>query len=338
MLKPHEMTSVLISGPNSVLDRVVSELHEMKLVHIVNHSRDENADIGKPLIDADMLSESLVRVRSLISSLNIKNKGFRNKNGIKFKDIDIRSRKVADELNECSNGQKIIEDQVSRNIQAVSELVLLKDFDIQIQALSDYRSIKWHSGFFKDDAKLSNLKESISKITGKSMVLESSSGGKIFAIIFVDSKSNAKVAELLKNSGFSAFVFSGLEGLKGTAKSNLSKFEEEASRLKSQKDLLAAKKQKIAEENSVFLLSSEKMLANELEKQEAPLRFASTKRSFLVKGWIPAEKLKEVTARLNLVTENKVFVHSEKPSKKDDVPVKQNNPVPVNSFETLMDL
>ena len=35
MLKPHEMSSVIITGPNSELEAVIKELHDMEVLHIV---------------------------------------------------------------------------------------------------------------------------------------------------------------------------------------------------------------------------------------------------------------------------------------------------------------
>ena len=46
MLKPSDMSSVIITGPNSIQEPLIRELHELKVLHIVEHSKNELADIG----------------------------------------------------------------------------------------------------------------------------------------------------------------------------------------------------------------------------------------------------------------------------------------------------
>src|SRR3989338_11084336 len=72
MPSPYEMSSVLIAGPKSIQESIIKELHDLKVLHIVDYSRSEHADIGAPLASAPKLSEILVKVRSLKSALNIK--------------------------------------------------------------------------------------------------------------------------------------------------------------------------------------------------------------------------------------------------------------------------
>ncbi len=72
MFKPHEMNSVLIAGPTNLQEKVINKLHELNILHIVDHSKNELADIGGPLESAHKLSEALVKIRSLMSVLKIK--------------------------------------------------------------------------------------------------------------------------------------------------------------------------------------------------------------------------------------------------------------------------
>jgi len=72
MLKPYDMSSIIITGPKAIQEAIIRELHELKVLHIVEHSKNELADIGKPLGSAANLSEALVKVRALIAALGIK--------------------------------------------------------------------------------------------------------------------------------------------------------------------------------------------------------------------------------------------------------------------------
>ena len=72
MFKPYNMSKVIITGQNNLQESVINELHKLKILHIVEHSKNELADIGEPLNNANTISEILVKVRALIVALNIK--------------------------------------------------------------------------------------------------------------------------------------------------------------------------------------------------------------------------------------------------------------------------
>ena len=71
MLRPYDMDRVIITGPKDLQEKIIKSLHEMEILHIVEHSKNELADIGQPLESSNRLSEILVKVRSLITTLNI---------------------------------------------------------------------------------------------------------------------------------------------------------------------------------------------------------------------------------------------------------------------------
>ena len=48
-----------------------------------------------------------------------------------------------------------------------------------------------------------------------------------------------------------------------------------------------------------FLLAAEEELSIEVQKKEAPLRFATTKRSFIAEGWVPTDRFDELAVTLD---------------------------------------
>src|SRR5438309_473785 len=67
------MARAVIAGPRDKLPSVIETLHEMKLIHIIDHhGEDETFRIGKPLPPAAELAESLVKLRSVGSILAVK--------------------------------------------------------------------------------------------------------------------------------------------------------------------------------------------------------------------------------------------------------------------------
>ena len=48
MLNQEEMSKITIAGPDSHIKGVISKLHELRVIHIVDHKKNE-FDIGAPL-------------------------------------------------------------------------------------------------------------------------------------------------------------------------------------------------------------------------------------------------------------------------------------------------
>src|SRR3989338_4881545 len=103
MLKPYEMSKIMVTGNKSMQENVISELHNLKILHIVEHSKNELADIGQPTESAGKLSEIMVKIRALINSLAIK------KQEIAYEiasvhEIESRASKISVAVNEISDG------------------------------------------------------------------------------------------------------------------------------------------------------------------------------------------------------------------------------------------
>jgi V/A-type H+-transporting ATPase subunit I len=95
----------------------------------------------------------------------------------------------------------------------------------------------------------------------------------------------------------------------------------------------------VKQKHSSFLVACEELLKAEVDQSEAPLRFATTKQTFVAEGWVPADKVVEVTNSLVHVTEGKIYV-TVLPTdlEHDDVPVEYNNPDFAKPTQVLMDV
>ncbi len=84
-----------------------------------------------------------------------------------------------------------------------------------------------------------------------------------------------------------------------------------------------------------FMLASEELLSIEVEKAEAPLRFAATDHFFIIDCFVPTKRFDDVKKVLREVHES---ISVEKLEEDDEKPVILNNPKPVKSFEFLTNL
>ncbi len=348
MLRPHEMSSVIITGHNNVLETVIQELHELKVLHIVEHSKNQWADIGKPLEEANNLSEMIVKVRALILELKIKRieTTYEFENQVNFSDIELLIKNINDNLSKNLDELKNVEDQISSRISDRSrqELEILKEMDFNVEYFLPYKSLEVFTGYVKNKNDVIFIKEELSKKTDNFLILESSDDikginkKKIFFVLFVDTRNKENTGKVLSKYDFSPIKFENIGNLKGSALENLQRMERETTILKNKRKDIKEKITVIGQEHGEFLLAAELYLIEKLEKAEAPLTFATTPTSFLIKGWVPSEILTSSISRLNKITNKKIFIHSEPAKKKQDVPIKLKNPGYVKPFEFFMNL
>ena len=338
MLKPHEMSSIIISGPNSLQEKVIEELYKLKVLHIVEHSKSDFADIGSPLEIASKLSEILVKVRALIAELKIKKAEveFNLKDGLE--EIESTVNKLNMQLTANFEEIRKIEESLGNKAQIKQELEILSGLDIPLESFTTYKSLVYHTGYLKDDRTLNSLKSELSEATQSFLMLNSSVKNRVFLVLFIDVNANTIANDLLTKSGFLPFNFLHLENLKGKAEINLKKLSDDVAKHKSRQEEIKKYIEKIKQQNCSFLIASEDFLSEQLEKMEAPLKFASTQSIFLIKGWVLSQELPRTVDRLNKLTKNKIYINFEPAKKEEDAPIKLNNVKIARAFESLMEL
>src|SRR3989338_2057320 len=149
MLKPYEMSKLLVTGPKRVQENVISELHKLKILHIVEHSKNELADIGQPMETASKLSEIMVQIRALTNSLAIK------KQEIAYETASVHEiEKKANGINEAvsKNNEELrrIEELRSKSLAVLNELRLLSGISLPLDAFEPYNSLAIFTGYVND--------------------------------------------------------------------------------------------------------------------------------------------------------------------------------------------
>ena len=120
MLKPYQMSKLLVTGPKRVQENIISEMHKLKILHIVEHSKNELADIGQPMETASKLSEIIVKVRASINSLAIKKQEIAYEIA-SAREIESRANKISTAVSEINDGVRRIEELRSKNLTILNE-------------------------------------------------------------------------------------------------------------------------------------------------------------------------------------------------------------------------
>ncbi|MBI2651558.1 V-type ATP synthase subunit I [Candidatus Woesearchaeota archaeon] len=340
MLIPDAMNRVLIAGPKKMQKSVIRELHKLKIIHIVEHSRNELADIGAPLENAGKLSEILVKVRALIAEMNLKKEDdfISNRPMQELSEVEAEVNKLNEEIRAKSEEIKKIEELTAKETAIRQELEILKDVNINLEDIANYKTLAYFHGHLRDESKLLALKNELQKATKKFMILDAEAKGKRFVILFVDVKHKDHANLILSKLDFAAVNFVYISSLSGNASANLKETEKRLLVYETEKKRIAEQINLLGQKNKSMLWSYEKFLGGELEKAEAPLKFAATKSTFLIKGWIPKNELNLAAEKLKQATNDTLFIHYEDAKKNDKVPIKLNNPRSIKPFEFFLDM
>ncbi|MFQ5909786.1 MAG: V-type ATP synthase subunit I [Thermoplasmata archaeon] len=321
MLRPKEMSRVLVLGPRETLDEVVEALYQEELVHILDFTeQDETFSIGKPLERASSVSEDLVKLRSISSILEVEEKGETEALEI---DEELRGKIRALEINlsETDESRKRTEELLSTLNTRIEQMKPYASLPLTLDMYEGYESISVFAGRVTKD--LSDIGSHLDSYE----LFEKDR----FIALFVPVEKTEEASSYLGSKGFTQAEIPDVEG---DLKELLTKMT--AQREKWEKKLGTTKNrlEKLREKYSKFILSAENTLAVESEKTEAPLRFATTDHTFIIDGWVPTndtKKLKEVLEGVEGIFVDAIDTEDEEP------PVLLDNPkVHVRRFEFLI--
>jgi V/A-type H+-transporting ATPase subunit I len=334
MLRPAPMARTLIVGPRDALDRTVTILYDLKLLHIVDHTvGHEDLEIGKPLPRAAEASEVLVKLRSIANVLQVQEP----KTTAPLEPVsgDIREKILSLELNisEQDATRKKVQALLQELSHKVEELTPFAQLPLAFEDYAGYDSIEVLLG--KAPREIAGL----DKVTPE-FELFSVPG---FLALFVPKASAAAVRDSLGQQGFTSVPLPEGRGHPREALAEaLAERERWGKRLGEIDESLGT----LRERYSTFLAAAKAHLEIEVEKAEAPLRFAVTEHTFIVEGWVPEETFPRMKEEIGKIPDTFVSELDEAEDHKDakveeaaqEPPVLLKNPKPMKPFEMLVNM
>ncbi|MFH2021503.1 MAG: V-type ATP synthase subunit I [archaeon] len=330
------MKRLTVLGPKNLMKSVISELYDMNVVHIEDFTKKsdkEYLDIGEPYEDNENFSEILVKIRSLISNLSIVQKP-----------TEMEKGKI-----------ESIKDKTEVLYKEVGLILSKKEYFVQLKRFYTLKAVEKALGLLKlkEDSNIGpaylhyigfvnkNQHELTKELQEFGKIECATYEGITLIAFFTDKKNKSKTEDLIGMYDFSPidepiikkhYKLGSKEGPKFVKLGYQEKIIDE--RLSEFEKIIG----KFKYDNSEFLLSSDMRLKMETDKAEAPLKFGTSKNIFLLKGWVPADREKELEKKVHSVTSGKVMLKFEKPGKGDNVPIHFNHPKIVEPFEAFMDL
>ncbi|MBI2545972.1 V-type ATP synthase subunit I [Candidatus Woesearchaeota archaeon] len=338
MLKSDRMLKVLITGPKTQLAATIESLHARRILHLIEHKRSAELDIGRPLEDAGKIADILVRLRALITALGIKPRpinleaaaqvyGAGGAN-LDYHTLDSLTKDMQERIAQYHEQAKNLAERVAKQESELKFFEVCEKLGIEPAVFADYESVAYFLGYV--DAAFTE--KAVKGITKQYELTSAKENARQIIALFVPTKVKEKVQQLIQQHHFAPIEITS-EG-----HASAQECRHELKSLKVDQQQLQEEFEQLKQEHADFLLHYEHVLRQEAEKQEVPLRFGATDNFFIVQGWVPEEQIMSLHAELRKKTDDRIHVMVDKPGRHDDVPVKLNNPKPVKPFEFLVSL
>jgi len=338
MLRPVEMSRVVVAGSNKVIEPVIEKLHELNLLHVVNYSGADDAfEMGKPLRTASEYAEQLIKLRSVERYLEIRDK-MPDK---QFPESQVLSQmdgilgSVGDDVIATAERIAEIDNEVKIKQDQAKALKPLAGLTVNLELLYGYNSLAAFVGTVA-----SPVEADVSKVSYVNEVFTASTGKTNAVAVFVPVEKAGEVSGVLSEHGFSEI--SVPRGPTGSIAGAISTLESDAKRLEGEKAPLQKKLNDIRAQHEDLILAIDECLSIKSQKAESPLRFASTDNAFVIDGWVPADQYETLKRELEGAAGGRIEVGKLDGSEADklveageDVPTKLNNPSIVRPYELI---
>ncbi|HJJ36329.1 MAG TPA: V-type ATP synthase subunit I, partial [Methanocorpusculum sp.] len=211
--------------------------------------------------------------------------------------------------------------------QRIAELTPFALVPAELDVYRGYESLSVYAGYIEHDVEFEFPCEKYFSAKDKETG---------FITVFVEKIHAAEAEKILSDAGYSAVSLPTGSGSVQAA------IDASTVALNAAKADAADAEKKVQEAKAKYadlLAACDEVLTCDVERAEAPLRFATTEEAFVLDGWVPFDDVEKIKAGLEQATGGKIYVTvDEENIDYDEVPVEYNNPVVGKPAEVLMDL
>jgi len=337
MLRPVNMSRVVVAGSKDVISPVVEKLHELRLLHIVNYNGNQpEFEIGKPIGKAKEYSEDLIKLRSVTRYLDLKNKA---------PDKTFPESQILSEMDHLLNNvgadviatyERItaIEAEVKSKQDTIKSLTPLAVLPLPLESYHGYDSLATFVGTVA-----SAVDADVARVSPENEIFTGSAKNATQVAVFVPAEKASEVSAVLSEHGFSE---TSVPKLEGNVDSAIASLEGGIKTLEAEKAPLQKKLVDIKKQNEDLMLATDEYLSMQTQKTEAPLRFAETDNAFVIDGYVPSDQFSRLKSELESTAGGKLEVSliadkeaEELVEKGEDIPSQMDNPSLVRPYELI---
>ncbi|MGB7789380.1 V-type ATP synthase subunit I [Methanoregula sp.] len=335
MLKPKQMSRILIAASRDQMGPVIAELYHHHLFHIEEFVEAgaegyEGFRIGTPLSSASEASGDLLKIRAIENAIAIRGDDMeptaRSSRSALRTQIERDLPGLEREVGELTQRRSKLEIRSKESEEKITEITPFLNIPAELELFRGYAGFTVYAGYVTGEVVLPvPCEQFFSK--GKE---------KNFLVVVVASGQRSEVERALQAAAFQAVP---VPDETGAPQARIDYYTGQIADLAKQIADINGKLDAVRQQHAGFLVACEEFLKAEVEKTEAPLRFATTKQTFVAEGWIPTDKVDEVSESLVRVTGGRIFVTVVPIDPEHDaVPVEYNNPKFAQPAQMLMDV
>ena len=335
MLKPKQMSRIFIAASRDQMAPVIAELYRHNLFHIEEYvdagaEGYEGFKIGTPLSGASEKSADLIRIRAMTNAVLLNADDVDAGPSCSQDELQTRIEgelpSLGREVEELSVRRSRLDTRIKEIEQKIAEITPFLDVPVDLNLYHGYKRFTTIAGYVSREVTLSVPSE-MHLARGKE---------KNFLVVVFPTEQKSEVERSLAEAGFQSVP---VPNEYGSPKDRIDVYTNEIAALNKETGEISRQLDDVKQKHASFLVACEELLKAEVDQTEAPLRFATTKQTFVAEGWVPTEKVTEVTNSLIHATEGKIFVTVLPIDiEHDDVPVEYNNPDFAKPTQVLMDV
>jgi len=281
MLRPEQMSKLSVTGSKSVMDEVIETMHELNVVHITDYDGSwEGFEPGSSLEGADETSSTLVTVRAIESILDVTDEDV-GAIELDLEEAEERLEEVRTEVNALDDERDELRGRRREIEDRLDQMELFATLGIDLDLLWGYDSLEVAVG--EGDA--GQIETALAEADGIDAF--EVFGGRNSAAVFAREDEPGAFEEAMVGVPFSAVE---VPEESGDPVSKVRELENELAQVETKLESVENSLELLRKEHAGFLLALEELLSIDAQKYEAPLRFATTERSFIVEGWLPSEE------------------------------------------------
>jgi V/A-type H+-transporting ATPase subunit I len=329
------MSRLLIAASRDRMAPVVAELYRHHLFHIEEFVEAgaegyEGFKIGTPLSGASEASVDLVKIRAIENATSIHGDDIDSAKTSTRTELRSRIERelpvLEKEVENLTVRRSQLDTRVKENEQKIAEITPFLTLPVDLDLYRGYSGFAVFAGYVAHEVALSVPCE-MSFSPGKD---------KNFIVIVAPVGQRSDVERALQEANFQSVP---VPEETGAPQARIDYYTAEISTMKTEIAEIHQKLDDVRQKHTGFLVACEEFLRAEVEQTEAPLRFATTKQTFVAEGWVPSENVEAITDGLVKATGGKIYVTVLPIDFEHDcVPVEYNNPSFAKPTQVLMDV
>jgi V/A-type H+/Na+-transporting ATPase subunit I len=335
MLKPEPMSRLLIVATRDQLNPVVAELYRNNLFHIEDYVEAkaegyEGFKIGTPLAGASEVSGDLVKIRAIENAISVRSDDLEPANKCTRTELKSKIERelplLEREVEELTVRRSKLDARQKELELKIAEIKPFVPVPVDLDLYRGYNGFSVFAGYVAHEVKLSVPSE----------MFFSKGKEKNFIVIIAPVSQREEVERTLQESAFQAVQIPEESGM---PQARIDEYSAQISEVSREITEISKSLAIVREKHAGFLVACEEFLRAEVEQTEAPLRFATTKETFVAEGWVPANQVDAISDGLVQATGGKIFV-TVLPTdlEHDTVPVEYDNPSFARPTQMLMDV